>query len=105
MHSKIIEMSMSKPHTSVTALPACFLEPTIYRNFQMSAFKYFTKIECPCRCVAEKESEVLVPDCSIDVKAEVKMTQVECICSVHSNLLPDKSMLLVKRSLDKAGCQ
>ena len=38
----------------------------------MSAFKYFTMIKCPCRCVPqlshESECEGLLPDCRIDEK-------------------------------------
>ena len=47
----IIGVSLSEPHASVTALHmcvcmfACLLGPTTYRKFQMSAFKYFTKID------------------------------------------------------------
>ena len=55
----------------------------------MSAFKYFTMIECPCRRVARKESEELVPDCSVGVKVVVKT------CSMHGNLVSDRSMLMV----------
>ena len=53
----LIEASLSEPHTSVTALHTCvcmlvgwfvgLFGPTTYRKFQMSAFKYFTTIECP----------------------------------------------------------
>ena len=47
----IIGVSLGEPHTSVTALRtcmcmfACLLGPTTYRKFQMSAFKYFMKID------------------------------------------------------------
>ena len=47
-----IRASLSEPHTSVIALRKCvriylcLSGPTTYRNFQMSAFKYFTMIAC-----------------------------------------------------------
>ena len=46
-----IGTSLSEPHTSMTALHTCvciWLWPTTYRKFQMSAFKYFTKIVISC---------------------------------------------------------
>ena len=51
----MVGVSLSEPHTSVTALhtSVCMLVglfgPTTYRKFLMSAFKYFTMIECPRR--------------------------------------------------------
>ena len=41
----IIGASLSKPSTSLSAVYVCLFEPTTYRKFQMSALKYFTKIE------------------------------------------------------------
>ena len=50
----IIGASLSEPHTSGTALRKCvnirtYVRPcllaAIYRKFQMSTFKYFTKID------------------------------------------------------------
>ena len=46
-----IGTSLSEPHTSMTALRTrvcIWLWPTTYRKFQMSAFKYFTKISISC---------------------------------------------------------
>ena len=48
----VIGASLSKPHTSMTALRTCvcmfaclcLLGLATYRKFQMSTFKYFTKI-------------------------------------------------------------
>ena len=49
---KVVRASLSEPHTSVPALSTCIylrlFEPTIYRKFQMSTFKYFMKIDIVC---------------------------------------------------------
>ena len=54
---KLIGASLSKLHTSVTALHTCvcILGPTTYCKFQMSAFKYFTMIECPFQRVLQAQ--------------------------------------------------
>ena len=68
----------------------------------MSAFKYFTVIECPRRGVlqlsCENEREGLLPDCRIGVK-ESDSEDDECIGSTHGNILSEQ----VRQSCDKAG--
>ena len=44
-------------HTTIcheVSLLVCLLSWTTYPKFQMSTLKYFTKIECPCPCVAAR---------------------------------------------------
>ena len=52
-------------------MPFGLCGPTIF-NFKISAFKYFTMIECPRRCVlqlsCENEPEGLLPDSRAGVK-------------------------------------
>ena len=46
--------------------------------------------------------EGLLPDCSVGVKGTGgKTTQAEQICSMHSNILPDKSL----NESDKEDCE
>ena len=69
-NSPLIGVSLSEPHASVTALHkcvctfacllACFLGPTTYRKFQMSAFKYFTKIN-----IVHEAVEAWLSECSV----------------------------------------
>ena len=89
----IIEASLNKRHTSVTALytvRVCLLGPTTYRKFQMSAFNSFSKVVHVYPCVfqfTQWECSYCMPDCSVSAwkRQGVNMTHVEYICSTHGN--------------------
>ena len=75
----VIGASLSEPDTSLTALCMCvcayaclLFGLTTYCKFQMSAFEYFTGIDCSrqraLKLNRENESEVLLSDCSVRMK-------------------------------------
>ena len=73
----VIGASLSEPHTSVTAsrTRVSIYGPTTYRKFKISAFKYFTMIECSrltdVQLSRQNEREgllSLLPDCWFGVK-------------------------------------
>ena len=50
-------------------------------------------------CISAQLCEGVMPDCSISKRVGAKMTQGECVCSTHGNLLTDKPMYMYAMSL------
>ena len=109
--NKLIGMSLSEPHTSVTSLCTCvcmfawlldcLLGLTTYHKFLMSTLKYFTRIDCLRQCILqlshESESERLLSDSSVGMKLSESEDDSSWMRLQHSWQLPDKSMLWVWR--------